>query len=106
MEPETNITYEVLDEGVVCIKVQGQLTHSEIYLFEKIRLTLPECQKVIVDLSETKEVDSTGFGAFIHLKDSAEQKEREVILKDPNQKIHAFIEACHFDELFTIQFSA
>ena len=50
-ELETKITYDILDNKVVCIKIQGQLTCSEITLFEKTRQSLPKYEKVIVDLS-------------------------------------------------------
>ena len=102
-ELETKITYDILDNKVVCIKIQGQLTCSEITLFEKTRQSLPKYEKVIVDLSETKDVDSTGFGAFIHLKESADEISAEVVLSNPNSKVNTFIEACHFDKLFTVQ---
>jgi anti-anti-sigma regulatory factor len=61
----SDIKYEEMPDNTVCLKFIGEFTMEEIPLFSKIKSALPNHQELVIDLSQTTRVDSTGFGVFI-----------------------------------------
>ena len=85
------------------VKFFGEVTFRTISVFQDMIKEIVDKtpNKVFVDMSEVKQIDSTGIGAFLELKKSV--PEQRVVLKNISADVDYVIKMAKFDQLFTIQ---
>lgn len=95
-----------LRDGCCVLKLVGSLTYSASgdldNFIEKLFEPSP-APDVIVDLSETKSIDSTNLGLLAKIaRASLDQKQRKTILISPKPDINRVLKSVGFDGVFDI----
>ena len=88
--------------GEKIIKPVGDLLGEEVEIFkDNIRNVLDsKPDKLIIDMGEVEVIDSTGIGVLVASKNSAAEKNCEVILKDVNTDIMKMFRIMRLNEHF------
>jgi len=95
-----------LCDGCCVLKLVGGLSYAESgdldSFIEKLFENSP-APDVIVDLSETKSIDSTNLGLLAKIaRESLDQKQRKTILISPKPDINRVLKSVGFDGVFDI----
>jgi len=91
------------DEGVTFLRVSGDVDLAAAdELREAGEQALSElCSTLRIDLSGVTFLDSTGLGALISIRNSAEP--RPVIFENPSPRVMRVFEVTAMDEVFAIE---
>lgn len=93
------------DKGnLLQISLRGQFTISDKQLFSDIisSLDIKSYNKIVVDLSEIKFIDSAALAKLLLLREKAEKTKAELILSHPQGQVMQMLELSRFNELFQI----
>jgi len=95
-----------LCDGCCVLKLVGGLTYSESGDLDSFLEKLFEAQpmpEIVVDLSETKSIDSTNLGLLAKIaRASLDQKQRKTIMVSPKTDINRILTSMGFDRVFDI----
>lgn len=91
--------------GVMEVKLQGRVTYADHPSFRSImsRLNESAAQKLIFELNAVEFIDSAGLGMLLIVRDTADQKKTEVILRHPRGQVQKIFSSSKFETLFTIE---
>lgn len=96
------IRFEKTDDGCV-IYASGEIDLSNSQQLRKtILAALKTNQKVIVDLSGVKYIDSSGIASLVEGLQFSKTKGKEFILTKPSPQVSAIMELARLDKVFTI----
>jgi anti-sigma B factor antagonist len=102
MSINTEVTRE---KGVVIFKVkEPEINHKNAaFLKEKIFLEIAEGKsKIILDLEDVKEMDSSGLGALLFGKRQAGHAKGDIILVGVQPAVHSMLRIAQLARIFDI----
>jgi anti-sigma B factor antagonist len=96
------IKFEKVDDGCI-IFATGEIDLSNSHELRKVILAaLKTNQKVYVDLSDVKYIDSSGIASLVEGLQFSKSKDKEFILKTPSTQVAAIMNLARLDKVFTI----
>ena len=101
---ESVLTVDVERTGdVAVVKLHGKLKFGvNDVLYSKVSRLIPECKRVVLDLSELTQMDSTGLGTLVRLYVSAKSHGCELQLIHLRQRIRELLALTNMLSVFTI----
>lgn len=93
-----------MDAGGPVLMLRDQLTYSDRDAFEGVidGLLARAGTNVTVDLGALDYMDSAGLGMLLTLRDHAQRRAAEVVLRRPKGDVAQLLSLACFDSLFTI----
>lgn len=96
------IKFEKVDDGCI-IFATGEIDLSNSHELRKVILAaLKTNQKVYVDLSDVKYIDSSGIASLVEGLQFSKLKGKEFTLKRPSAQVAAIMNLARLDKVFTI----
>jgi len=92
-------------EGSVVLKVEGiiKLGESAQFLVETLERVLEQDQgNVLLDLEKINYIDSTGIGELVAYLGRFQNRDRNLILVQPSERIRKLLAVAQLDSLFAI----
>lgn len=91
--------------GVIEVKLHGRVTYSDHPSFRSVISMIKEsaATKLVFDVADVEFIDSAGLGMLLMVRDTAAQKNAQVVLKGPKGQVQRIFASSKFDSLFTIQ---
>jgi len=89
--------------GSVLVKLGNRLDAPEVQARQQEWLTAVQAGSVILDLSETQFVDSTGMGALIKLRKLARELQHPLVLAAPGERLTAALRLMKLEGFFTVE---
>ena len=89
--------------GISIFKPAAVLNTAEVKQHRDEWLAAVEQHHVIVDLTETRMVDSTGFGLLIRLRKRSRELGRGLVLLAPGSKIRAALRLMQLEDFFALE---
>ncbi len=91
--------------GIIEVKLRGQVTYADHPSFRSIMSRLAEsaAQTLVFELNNVEFIDSAGLGMLLIVRDTAEQKKADVILRHPRGQVQKIFTSSKFETLFTIE---
>ncbi len=91
------------DSGSLVIRVVGRFDFSEHDAFRQAyELVSERPDRYVIDLGETRYLDSSALGMLLVLRDYAGGDEASVEIVNCNQDVKKIFSISNFDQLFTI----
>ena len=98
-----SVSFEVnAQQNEVTICVAGQLNFNLIHEFREIYQSVNNPNKVVVDLSETEYIDSSGLGILIYLRKHFHCQRDNIQLINCSEQVAKTLSIASFSKLFTI----
>lgn len=90
--------------GYVLLMLDGEATATHIHtLSKKLEpLTKKKVEKIVVDLSKVKYIDSHGLGIFVYAWKTMESNNKELVFYNPQSFIRDMFQATNLDKLLRI----
>lgn len=102
----TSVSHESADT-ISVVRVPSTLTVVEAVAFEKsVRACCedqPDLEKLIIDLSNTTFIDSSGLGSLVICYRTCEQKNVNLVLRDVQEQVRMVLSLTDLDKVFTIE---
>ena len=89
--------------GQYDVELRGTLNYKASDKFLSLLATTPRGSCFDVDLSRVEDVDSSGLGMFLMLREHAGGRNEHVVLRNPNQAVATVLRTADFETLFTFE---
>jgi N-acetylglucosaminyldiphosphoundecaprenol N-acetyl-beta-D-mannosaminyltransferase len=89
--------------AITVLKPADSLNAAEVRQHRDAWLAAVEQRHVIVDLTETRMVDSTGFGLLIRLRKRSRELGRGLVLLAPNSQVRAALRLMQLEDFFALE---
>lgn len=87
--------------GVLTIFIPEKLDFSmQVEFKNSYEKSMDYLQKVIIDFSATKFLDSTAFGMLLALREELGGDDADIVLKSVNEDVKKIMQAMYFEQLF------
>jgi anti-sigma B factor antagonist len=98
------LTLDVERNGdVATVKCHGKLVYGvNDVLYSKVSKLIPECKRVVLDLTDLTQMDSTGLGTMVRLYVSAKTHGCELQLIHLRQRIRELLALTNMLQVFSI----
>lgn len=96
---------EQKQSGDLVFAMSGRMTFHDHKAFREILRKISEghAQRIVIDLSGLEFIDSFGVGMLLIIKDAAEQKSRQIVLRRPAGQVDKMVKVAKLAKLFTIE---
>lgn len=107
MSPEAAalpLTLEVeCADNIAVVRCHGKLVSGvSDSLYSRVRQLIPECKRIVLDLTDLKNMDSTGLGTIVHLYVSAKSAGCELQLINLGKKVRQLFAITNLLSVFAI----
>lgn len=99
---EYNVTVE---SHQITASLSGSFTFRDNGEFRNLlnEIEAQPCSKILCDVTEVDFVDSAALGMFLLLRDTAERKHADVVLKGAAGQVQKMFEVSKFSQLFILE---
>jgi anti-anti-sigma factor len=101
-----NVLIEDDGTGTTMFTVTGDLDHltaEELSANGLRALSGPSCQRLILQLSGVDFADSTGLGALIRIRNTADAAGQQVVLRHPSAWVSRVLHVTGLDTVFVVE---
>lgn len=85
----------------ILVRCIGRITSTSSAMFQtSIRNLIPECDRVVLDLTDVTHMDSSGLGAIVGIYLSARRQQRELKLINLNQRLKELFRITNVAKIF------
>jgi anti-sigma B factor antagonist len=92
-------------DGEVVVSVRGEIDMATApSLWKELTELIPDVQKrLVIDLADTRFIDSTGMGVFVKAFKRLRHGGAELVLKSPNNSARKVLNLTGLDRVLTIE---
>lgn len=90
-------------DGVATLRLEGPLTfevHTPFRAHVQRLLAVPGLRRMVVDLSEVRQMDYSSMGLLLLVREMAEKRGARLALARPSPQVRELLEAFHFTRIF------
>ena len=92
-----------INESIACYEIDGRLNAAEVYNNkEAIFCSFPDNKDIIVDLSKTTHIDSSGIGLLVQMKQKTQSSVNKIILVGLQPNVKLVFDITKVNRVFTI----
>jgi anti-sigma B factor antagonist len=101
--PVLTIEVERCPDSVAIVRCHGKLVAGAIEVLSNgVRPLIPDCRRIVLDLSDLQHTDSMGLGALVRLYVAAKSAGCSLELTHLSQQIRNLLGLTHLLDVFTI----
>jgi anti-sigma B factor antagonist len=90
-------------DGVAVVRCGGKLVLGVTgFLYDNVRKLIPECSRIVLDLTDLKDMDSMGIGTLVRLYVSAKSAGCTLELINLGKRIRDLLGVTHLLSVFAI----
>lgn len=91
------------DDGSVTLRLGGQFdfnAYSEFKPYQTRALETPGIKQIVLDMSKLDYLDSAALGTLLLLREKAQDRNVEVLIRGANGVVQEILEIAHFQRMF------
>ena len=99
------IITSVAEESGLVLGLVGAVdlvSKGEVLDAGRAALETPDCQTLVLDLSEVSFLDSTGLGALVELRNLAQANNQVVTIRNPSERASRVLAITGLDAIFRV----
>jgi anti-sigma B factor antagonist len=102
--PAPTLTLEVeQSDNVAVVKCYGKLVHGvNDALYARVRQLIPNCQRIVLDLSDLTFMDSMGLGTLVRIYASTRSAGCELVLINLGKRIRELLSLTNLLSVFSV----
>lgn len=100
------LQYETAErDGSIHVTLHGRVTYADHPSFRNVisQIRESDARELVFDLADVEFIDSAGLGMLLMVRDTASQKNANIVLRSPKGQVQRIFSSSKFETLFTIQ---
>lgn len=99
--PELQLSTEKNNTGEALVHGSGRITAENATMFQTtIRQLIPDCKRIVLDLTGIDYIDSTGLGALVSVYLAAAKSNCELELSNPKPRVRDLLKITKLSSIF------